>query len=282
MKKIIAFLCIVSLSKTSFSQQKAGTITYEKKMNIWKNLPDEQMRQYVPEYRTSKHKLSFTDSTASYVLIPEAELPDAFEGGGGQRRVMRFGGGGDGEQYSNYNQLMSIQSSEFMGKNFLITDTIKKQGWKITNQTKTILGFTCRKAIVKMEPPTMGFGRRRNNPNASLSDKVTGTTSEEPKPKEIEIEAWFCMDIPTPAGPESYGQLPGAILEINRDNGAETIIATEVKATVDAKDIKEPKKGKKLTKAEYAKTMKDFFESQGGNFSMPGPNGGTIRIGTNL
>ena len=88
--------------------------------------------------------------------------------------------------------------------------------------------------------------------------------------KEIEVIAWFADNIISPVGPESYGQLPGVILQLDADNGTTIYTATEVKKTVEQKELKEPKKGKVVTRAEYQKMMMDLMGSQapGGGFRI--------------
>jgi len=82
--------------------------------------------------------------------------------------------------------------------------------------------------------------------------------------------AWFADKIVAPVGPDTYGQLPGAILEVNIDNAQTVITATEVKATFAAKDLKEPKKGKKLTREEFRNMINELRK----NFSNAAPDAG--------
>ena len=66
--------------------------------------------------------------------------------------------------------------------------------WKITNETKTIQGYTVRKAIgesIEIPPDDPGYYGK--------------------------VYAWFTDEIPIPAGPERYVGLPGLILEIEYD-----------------------------------------------------------------
>jgi GLPGLI family protein len=78
----------------------------------------------------------------------------------------------------------------------------------------------------------------------------------------MNIIVWFTPAIPVPAGPEYQGQLPGAILEINVNNGQTVYKATEISAKADLGSIKEPKTGKKVSLKEFAaeqeKMMKDM------------------------
>ena len=261
MKKIRIVLLFLSVSFLVNAQQKAGTITYERKLNMRKTLKiqDEQMMAMMPEFRTSQHLLLFSDSVSVFRLIPEDEAPDPFAGsGGGARMVFRMGGDG-GDLYKNFAQEKSIQVSEMGGKNFLITDTIKQQPWKLSEETKTILGYTCHKATRKISQP-IGFIRISTTNGSSTKDT---SSLDKPKTKEVEVVAWYADNIISPAGPESYGLLPGVILQINVDNGTTLFTALEIKKTVDTKELKEPKKGKIISRQDFNKMMTDMMSSGG-------------------
>lgn len=257
------------------AQQKEGTITYERKINAWKRITDEQMRSFIPEFQISKYVLYFSDSVSLYKLSPDENAPEPFAGGegGGFRRAFNFGGG-DGDLFKNFSTGLSTQATELGGKNFLITDTIKKQPWKISGETKEILGVLCRKAIMKTTQ--VGFQGRTFNFNRNRPTGDTATRQAPPAPREIEIVAWFAQTILAPVGPDTYGQLPGVILELDIDNSTTVYKALTLKNTVEAKELKEPKKGKKVTRQEYGQLQRELFQNQGGGFG--GPGGGQIII----
>jgi GLPGLI family protein len=274
MKK--AFLLISAAMGISAlqAQIKEGTIVYERKINTHRNMPNEQMRAMVPEFRISKHLLIFSDSISVYRMIPENEDPDQFAGGagagggGGVRMSFTMGGSNDaGDLYKNFTQSKSILSSELAGKSYLVVDSITQQPWKLTNETKQILGYTCLKATRKI---TVQAAPMRmmviNGPGGN-----TNRDTSRPQPREIELVAWYAQDIASPVGPENHGQLPGVILELDTDNGATVYKALEFKKQVDQKQLKEPKKGKTVTAAEFSKMRMDLMQQQIQN--------GGIRIG---
>lgn len=261
-KVLLSFTCLSGFLLAN-AQQKEGTIVFERKINMYKTITDEQMRAMMPEFRTSKHMLLFSDSISVYKAIPEDEAPDPFAGGGGggPRMIMRFGNDG-GDLYKNFSQSKSILSSELGGKNFLIVDSIKPQPWKLSMETKQILGQTCHKATRKIPAAVMGMRvMTMGGPGAATTDT---TIKKAAPPKDWEIVAWFADNIVSPVGPESYGQLPGVILELDIDNGRTVYTAKEIKATVDAKELKEPKKGKVVTQEEYRKLVQQMMQNQGG------------------
>jgi GLPGLI family protein len=264
MKRLLFSLSLLFTCIVAFAQQKEGTVVFERKVNLYKMIPNEQMRSMMPEFRTTKHILLFSDSISVFKLVPEDEAPDPFDGQGGgggiMRMISRFGGVDGGDLYKNFGQTKAIQTQELGGKTFLIVDTIKPQPWKLSMETKQILGYNCHKATRKMPAPMRvmsAFGRGGGAPPPSDTTKPAA-------PKEIEVVAWFADVLISPVGPENFGQLPGAILELNVDNGATVFTAKEVKKTVEAKELKEPKKGKVVTQAEYAKLMQQMMSNFGG------------------
>lgn len=274
MKKAFLLVSIVFSLGSIRAQIKQGTIVYERKINSHRTIANEQMKAMIPEFRISKHILMFSDSISLYKVIPENEAPDPFAGGGGGMRVMNFsiGGSDGGELFKNFTQSKSILSSELAGKNYLIVDSIVQQPWKLTNETKQILGYTCLKATRKITvqvaaPRMMVFSGGSASPTRD-------TTSARPQPREIELVAWYAQDIISPVGPDSYGQLPGVILQLDSDNGATVFTALEIKKEVDQKLLKEPKKGKTVTAAEFNKMRMDMMQQQiqggGGNFRIGG------------
>ena len=271
MKK--AFLLLITTASFSCikAQIKEGTIVYERKINQHRAISDEQMKAMLPEFRTSRHQLIFSDSVSLFKLLPEDEAPDPFASSGGPRIIMRMSGSDGGDLYKNFKVAQSVSSQELGGKTYLITDSIKQQPWKIGTETKQILGYTCIKAIRKMTVQTGGV--RRMSFSSGGGAPQVDTTAAQAKPREIEIVAWYAENLVSPAGPDSYGLLPGVILELNMDNGATVYTATEVKKTADSKDLKEPKKGKAITSAEFNKLRLEMISNQ-----LPA-GGGSFRIG---
>jgi GLPGLI family protein len=112
---------------------------------------------------------------------------------------------------------------KFGGKDIFAQKEYKKYPWLITNETKEILGYKCRKAIFIRTVPR----------------------------GEFEVSAWFTTDIPIPFGPANYtGQLPGLILELSDVNAVYT--ATNVEK-VPRFSIKWPNEKDILTEKQYKK-----------------------------
>mgnify|MGYP000707313757 CR=1 FL=1 len=141
--------------------------------------------------------------------------------------------------------------------------SLGKQSFEFSDETKKILGYTCYKAIRKTIAPRMTM--RTMSMGGPNSEETVKSNSPASAPKEIETVAWYTNDIITPAGPENYGLLPGLILEIDVDNGTTVFKATEVKASLNKKELKEPTKGKIIGRKEFQKLQMDMMQQE-----MPG------------
>jgi GLPGLI family protein len=222
----VMFLFAISLVH---AQTKQGTIVYERKIDVHRRMEDEQMKAMVPQFRTDKHELLFNENISVYKTLEEEDAPDPFDNGGGNRIMIRLDGPGDaGVLYKNFSSRELFQQTSLGDKEYIIDDTIHSQQWKLTNETKTILNHTCKKATTKTE-------------------------------RGSDIVAWYAEDISTPAGPENFGGLPGVIVMLDANNGEIGFTAAEIKGTVSSKDLKEPSNGKHITRADFEKKVDEAF-----------------------
>jgi len=246
------------------AQLKEGTITYERKINMHKRIQDEQIRAMIPEFTTTKHLLLFNDSTSLYKAMPADEAPDPFESGN-TRIVIRSGGGDNEELYKNFATNSSIRTTDIGSKTYIIEDKIKAQQWKLTDESKKILGYNCRKATTQQKMQMRSTTSTTVNGNAGKA--ATDTTANT-----MEVTAWYAEDIVSPVGPDNNGGLPGVILELNMNNGEMIYTATDIKKEVNKKEIKAPTKGKKITNDEFTKLQQQMIDNMGGG-------GRTMRFG---
>lgn len=108
---------------------------------------------------------------------------------------------------------------------YLIKDSLRNYKWRITNETRTIAGFECRKAVT------------------IISDSVY-------------IVAFYTEEITVSSGPESFGGLPGMILGLAVPRLQMTWFATKVELKEPAATALTPKqKGKTVTWAAYEKDL---------------------------
>ena len=275
MKQFSVLVFTIFIVAISFAQVKEGSIVYEKKMNMHRRITDEQMRAYIPEFRSSKHMLYFSDSISNYKPLVELE---SNEGGEGGRMIMTMGASMMGETtdlFKNYSKATATNIIEFGSNTYNVTDSIKKQNWIFQNEAKNILGYNCKKAVFKQMQPVrkamrMSFGMGGDN-----ETKKDTAASDTPKFKEIEIVAWYTNDIPCPLGPEEFGGLPGLALMVDIDNGETVYAAIELKKEVSKKELKEPTKGKKITNEDLSKLRKKMMENM---MQSGGGQRGEIRI----
>jgi GLPGLI family protein len=142
--------------------------------------------------------------------------------------------------YTNIDDGTTINAREFFGRNFLISGKQTEYKWKLSGENKNILGYSCQKAVYQDTSRT--------------------------------VEAWFTMQIPVPVGPDTYGQLPGLILEVNVNNGERTAVASKIEMKELEKGMLEkPTKGKAITQEEFkaieAEKMKEMQMQYGGSGS---------------
>src|SRR5690349_13869011 len=145
MKRIILLVgVLVSLTAARIVFGQEGIITYETKVNVHRNLPKEReaMKSMIPEFRTSKDQLAFNDTQSLYTPIIEDEEEDVSGGGG---MVMRFNRP-QVEIYFDQANSKRVMLQEFMGKKYLIEDSLKIQPWKFGTETRTVNNYECRQA----------------------------------------------------------------------------------------------------------------------------------------
>ena len=93
-------------------------------------------------------------------------------------------------------------------------------------------------------------------------------SKQKKKPNEIQLVVWYTEAIPLSIGPDTYSGLPGAILEVDSDNGSNVISALNYTPKFSAKELKQPTKGKKLNRAQFQTEMQTIMKDmqRGGGF----------------
>jgi GLPGLI family protein len=271
MKKTWITLSLM-LSAYWLQAQQTGIVQYERTTKIQintNNLPEGAPN--IPNERKAKQELLFNDSTSLYRDVIEDE-PEAFEGGGNVR-MFRFGGGNT-QFYKNFNSLLLLEAREMFDRKYLINDTIKPQKWKPQpGETRIIAGHTCYKATLTITATEMFGNTRRMTFRGGSQEPTSDTTvARTPAPpRTIEIEAWYAVDIPVPTGPDTYGGLPGLILGLYTNDGSLSIVATNVSLTANVnKDLKQPSKGKAVSRAAFAEELRKIIEEQRANMGGRG------------
>nr|WP_298989063.1 GLPGLI family protein [uncultured Polaribacter sp.] len=284
MKNLLTLL-FLAVSITTFSQKEiTGKATYMSKttvdMSSWGRngqMSEAQKKQIAARMKNMLEKtytLTFTKNESVYKEDEKLEAPGA---GGG----FRFGGfGGSGTQYKNTKDKVALESTEFFGKNFLVSDEMDQPKWEMSTETKKIGNYTCYKATMMKDVNPLDWTnmrRRRNNDNKKDESKkdssnVTKISDEIEVPKQIEVTAWYTPQIPISNGPGEYWGLPGLILEVN--SGRTTVLCTELVLNPSEKiEIEAPTKGEKIKREKYTKTITQKMEEMRQNFRGRGRGG---------
>jgi GLPGLI family protein len=131
----------------------------------------------------------------------------------------------------NFKTKEMVDIVEVLGEKYITKDILVSRKWKIMNEIKDVANFVCMKAIT--------YDSIRNQ----------------------KITAWFSDQIPFQVGPEEYFGLPGAILELDKNDGDLIITATEVRLQGQREVVKKPKmKGKHISQQEQNKIIKNYIE----------------------
>jgi GLPGLI family protein len=165
----------------SYAQQtfiSAGRIEFERKLNLQKQLEDdswlENLKDKIPQFRTDYFYLSFKDNKTLF----EKEKDN-------DQKIPFF----DDDKSLDDVTYTDLQTQKFVKKEnvfeqvFLLSDSIRKIDWRITNDTREIAGFECRKAV--------------------------GVVLDS-----IYVVAFYTDQITVSGGPFSFCNLPGMILGI--------------------------------------------------------------------
>jgi GLPGLI family protein len=179
-----------------------------------------------PQFKKQKSTLTFSNDKSLFTPIADETTQGAF-----------FWGAAPTTQQNNVvftdltTNLYTTQKKVFE-EVFLVRDTTRKITWKITDETREIAGYVCRRA------------------NAVIMDSVY-------------VVAFYTDQIPVSSGPESFTGLPGMILGVALPHDSMTWFATKVTdVAVPPNKLVPPAKGKpvdkKALRAKLDGAMKDW------------------------
>jgi GLPGLI family protein len=226
---ITLFLSVQGFSQTQFITQ--GRIVYERKINQhkpyeeagnendwWKDL----IKTY-PKIVTDIYELRFNESRSVFKLEKE-NTENKYIWGSKPSET-------DNVVHDLNNQMVSTQR-EIFENTYVIKDSLRNLEWRITQETREIAGFECKKAVTK------------------ICDSVV-------------VVAFYTDQIPVSAGPESFGGLPGMILGLAIPRMYTTWFATKLELVEPSVQQLNPvQKGKKVNwmqlNVELKKGMKDW------------------------
>lgn len=262
MKKILIAGCFVLVAALANAQLKEGKVVFTRTVKLqfsFAGMPG-GMEQQMPSTRTDKYELTFGNNQSLWKQAEPENTDDegpSFGGDGMQIRMVVAGS--NDVLYNNFETGKRVEKRELFDKTFIIDDTISKLNWKLTGESKPILGHNCMKATAVRTSKRMTV----NMDNGVMERKEIDDTAN--------VVAWFATDIPVAAGPTEFqGQLPGLILELDVRNGDQVYTAVNISDKADVSSIKEPSGKKRYTQAEFRKERDKMMEemnrnNQGGN-----------------
>jgi GLPGLI family protein len=239
MKKILlipgVLTCIAA--STIMAPNTQGVITYEIKVNMHRTLPEErrEMKTMIPEFRTSLDQLFFTEKESLYKPVEEEPEEDLDNGQGVRIRFQRP----KNEIYTKPDEFKRVMLQEFLGKKYLIEDSIKVRSWKLGAEMKEINGYSCRQATF--------FDEERK----------------------MNVVAWYSDQFRPFLGPENFNTLPGAVLLVDINDGERIIAAKNIELRpLKRNEMKIPTGKNKMTEREYHRMVREQTErmrANGGN-----------------
>lgn len=240
MKTLFMFLSALLLTlaingqETTGKSTTKGKVTYEDKVKLEIKLEGDaaQFAESLPKEQVTTKVLYFN---ADYSLFQADEVKkpeDVMAQETGHMTMRMIIAGGNDKVFIDLKSKKKLEQKEFMSRIFLIEGDLGSNDWKLTGNTRTILGYICQEA------------------------------SREEKDKKI--SAWFSPNIPVSAGPAGYAGLPGLVLKIDINDGKRTITAVTIDPDFsDASLIVKPKDGKKVTADEYKKIVDEKMKEMG-------------------
>ena len=235
------------------------------------------MKERMKPFLEPVYILTF-DKTKS--IYKQEETLDA-PGGGSGRGWGRMMSSSGGPVFKDISSKKSLESREFMGKKFLISNDQDRIKWVLEKEQKMIGNYLCFKATAQLKKPKTMTSAWRNAEKDSNQTKENDAKQEDKdgeSDKKVEkldevvvnaevetITAWYTPQIPVSHGPAEYGGLPGLILELT--TGSTVMLCTKVVMNPEKRiEISAPTKGESVTRNEFdnivevkVKEMRDMW-----------------------
>ena len=273
--KIKTFVLSCLISGTMFAQDFSGRATYKTHRKSSFELDSttmaanpgiqEQMEAQMRKMFQKTYILDFTKSESMFKQKQELDGPKVPKSNGA---IIMIGGmaGGRDVLYKNIKEKRMANKTDLMGKIFLIKDNLVSYDWELTGETKNIGNYTCYKAVFEKEEESVEI------------KMIDGEVKEEKGMKKRTIVAWYTPDVSISNGPKNFGGLPGLILEVN--DGNETIMCSEIVLNPsETIDIKEPTKGKIVTRKKFAEISLEKTKEMMNRYRSRDGKGMEIKIG---
>ncbi|NGX83444.1 GLPGLI family protein [Aequorivita sp. KMM 9714] len=158
--------------------------------------------------------------------------------------------------YKNLESQRIIEAREFLGKRFLIDDTLPKLEWELVKEAKQIGDYTVFKAVATMKIDLNDYRMKNSINEDSKEGKIQAN---------VIVTAWYAPQIPVSNGPDEFSGLPGLILELNVNRT--TFLCSKIILNTGNKNIINPPKNGEIVTfekfesivADKKKELKDKF-----------------------
>jgi GLPGLI family protein len=217
----------------------SGTIEYEKSANMYAILKKminkdneaymqqayDQFKKTQPQFKKLTSTLTFSDNKLLYTPKPDEAAGN------------NFFSSAMVTQNNTIATDLSTGSSSIQKKvyeeTFLVKDSLRNINWKITDETREIAGFPCRRA------------------NALIMDSIY-------------VVAFYTEEIAVSGGPESFTGLPGMILGVALPHENISWFATKVTdVSIPPAKLAAPVKGKPMDLKKLRATLKEAMSDWG-------------------
>jgi len=257
----------------------------------------EEMKARMPKAMKTNFELLFTATNASYMPVVETEDSNGGGGGGGMgRMMMRFGGAaGNREYYYTFADQKLVEVFDLNDTTYVMQSKLavanppqtnfgggqQRQGGNNganapasqnavqflpgapvlevvkTDETKKILGFDCKKVIVK------------SIRKAKVLDMDKDIIDE--------TAVWYTNDLGFNFSPNPNMWTEGAVLAL--ENKGNNVVAKSIEyRNVSSKDVTAPKKALPITQEEYQKKMENMMNRMRNMGNNRGGMGGARSI----
>lgn len=241
MKKIISvFILLISI--VSFAQQEKLEVSYTSRIILPDDFkfqpPGGGSRQMPKDIQEQMVKSLQEPQDFTLTILSEESLYKLVEKiSNSQEQGMRGLRGGrmmlmNGDNiYKNTSTQQLLKEQNMMMKSYTIQDTLQNYEWKLTRETKTILGNEAKKATAIIDS--------------------------------IQTTAWYIPTLKYKTGPENYWGLPGLIAEVETEinrgpiSGKRIISLTNISTATNTKSIEKPKDKNAISQKEYNNLMND-------------------------
>lgn len=201
----IVFLILFVFPETLMAQKSNfvlnGTITYVKRENVFAilnkyylNDKNESVRKFAKDYQTQNQQfkqtyfnLEFTATKTAYQAKQEDNNQPDFLDVVNSGLVLQL----------DLIKKTYMRKEKVLGEIYIINDSLRKIKWRLTDETREILGYKCRRA------------------NAIIQDSIY-------------VVAFYTDQIVPAAGPSIFNGLPGMILEVALPHEHITWQATQI------------------------------------------------------